>query len=268
MGKEAVIYIRVSTTMQVKDGVSLGMQEDACKKWCEYNRYEVKGVFRDEGITGKKLEGRTGLAQAIEACERNDMFVIYSFTRLSRKMRDTLNLIETLKEKKVDVFSVKENIDTGDKMGTLYMQIMGMMSEFEGNMIVERIKDGMNKKKQLGELCGKPPYGYVSPGKGKDLVPSEEELKNIEIMKQKRNEKNRFGRLTSYEEIAKHLNSLNIKTRSGSVWYPKTVNRILNRGEVITKGRSSYEDKYDKKADPNSNFNYKLNHDTVDSDNE
>jgi site-specific DNA recombinase len=47
-GKEkAVIYVRVSSQNQVKDGNGLESQERLCREWAEYNGIEVVQVFSD-----------------------------------------------------------------------------------------------------------------------------------------------------------------------------------------------------------------------------
>jgi site-specific DNA recombinase len=48
-------YIRVSTQRQAKDEYSLRYQEDEIKAYCEGNGLNLIHIFRDEGISGAKL---------------------------------------------------------------------------------------------------------------------------------------------------------------------------------------------------------------------
>jgi Resolvase, N terminal domain len=48
-------YIRVSTQGQAKDGYSLKYQEDEIKTYCKANGWNLKYIFRDEGISGAKI---------------------------------------------------------------------------------------------------------------------------------------------------------------------------------------------------------------------
>jgi len=48
-------YIRVSTQGQAKDGYSLKYQEEEIKAYCEENSLNLVHIFRDEGISGAKL---------------------------------------------------------------------------------------------------------------------------------------------------------------------------------------------------------------------
>jgi site-specific DNA recombinase len=48
-------YIRVSTQGQAKDGYSLKYQEDEIKAYCKGQGLNLFHIFRDEGISGAKL---------------------------------------------------------------------------------------------------------------------------------------------------------------------------------------------------------------------
>jgi len=48
-------YIRVSTQGQAKDGYSLKYQEEEIKAYCEEQGWNLIHIFRDEGISGAKL---------------------------------------------------------------------------------------------------------------------------------------------------------------------------------------------------------------------
>jgi site-specific DNA recombinase len=48
-------YIRVSTQGQAKDGYSLKYQEDEIKGYCKEQGWYLIHIFRDEGISGAKL---------------------------------------------------------------------------------------------------------------------------------------------------------------------------------------------------------------------
>ena len=48
------LYIRVSSEEQTKHGYSLDAQEQALKDFCAKNDHVILGVYRDEGISGRK----------------------------------------------------------------------------------------------------------------------------------------------------------------------------------------------------------------------
>ena len=61
--KVAGIYIRVSTEDQVREGFSLGEQEEKLKQLCKYKDYKIYKVYKDAGISAKNMSGRPAFQQ-------------------------------------------------------------------------------------------------------------------------------------------------------------------------------------------------------------
>ena len=93
---KAIGYIRVSTSGQVEDGVSLDAQEAKVKAWADLNNADEVVIFRDEGISGKRADNRPGLQSALDAVNTGDALIVYSLSRLSRSTKDTIALSEIL----------------------------------------------------------------------------------------------------------------------------------------------------------------------------
>ena len=64
--KVAGIYIRVSTEDQVREGFSLGEQEEKLKQLCKYKDYKIYKVYKDAGISAKNMSGRPAFQQMLE----------------------------------------------------------------------------------------------------------------------------------------------------------------------------------------------------------
>jgi site-specific DNA recombinase len=83
-------YIRVSTQGQARDGFSLKYQEDDIKAYCEDNNFNLIHIFRDEGISGEKLNeekleiNRVGLQEMLAhlSSVRIDYVVLLNASRL------------------------------------------------------------------------------------------------------------------------------------------------------------------------------------------
>ena len=73
----AIGYIRVSTTMQAQDGVSLDAQRAKIEAWAMLNDYEVGEIFVDAGVSGSKMKNRPGLQSALNATGKGDALVVY-----------------------------------------------------------------------------------------------------------------------------------------------------------------------------------------------
>lgn len=53
---KAVIYCRVSSTVQVTKGDGLGSQETRCREYANHKKYEIVEVFKDEVISGSLID--------------------------------------------------------------------------------------------------------------------------------------------------------------------------------------------------------------------
>ena len=68
--KQAVGYIRVSTERQADEGVSLDAQKAKIAAWCAANYYELVTVYVDAGISGKRMDTRPELQNALKAIKK------------------------------------------------------------------------------------------------------------------------------------------------------------------------------------------------------
>ena len=110
--KQAIGYIRVSTEQQANEGVSLEAQKAKIAAWCVTNGYELVNVFVDAGISGKSMDKRPGLQDAMKSLKKGMALVSYSLSRLARSSKDALSIGETVAKRKADMVSLSEQIDT------------------------------------------------------------------------------------------------------------------------------------------------------------
>lgn len=136
-------YARVST-----DDQNLDLQHDALKKaGCE--------KFYDDHMTGSKIN-RPGLEAAIEFAREGDIIVVWRLDRLSRSLKDLIEMVALLDEKKIGLRSLHESIDTSSSSGKLIFHIFGALAEFEHNLIRERTHAGLQAARARGRKGGRP----------------------------------------------------------------------------------------------------------------
>lgn len=136
-------YARVSTDKQDLQGQIDLLTEHGCKK-----------IYTDI-YTGKRKD-RPQLTELLEYARKGDTIVVYRFDRLSRNMRDLLNILDDLKKKEIHFRSISEDIDTSSAAGKLQLHMFAMFSEFEVNSISERTKLGLAAARARGRLGGRP----------------------------------------------------------------------------------------------------------------
>jgi len=235
-------YIRVSTEKQVGEGISLDLQEHHITQWAINNKFELIEIRKDKGESGSKLEHREALLEIIRDIKEGETLVVYSSSRMTRSAWDNGFITKQLASKGCNYVSVSDNFNTRDKSSLMAMTFMSAMSEIEVNIMRQRVKDGMERKKQKGQHVGKPPYGWKLAGdKGSGLEEIPEQQAVILRIHQLRNTRDEEGRLYSYVKIAVLLDAEGIpppSTKSEHGWASTSVMKIAKRSNVNVKGRS------------------------------
>ncbi len=217
-------YIRVSTAEQAKTGVSLDAQESKIRGYAQLNDFILSKVIRDEGESGKDLN-RAGIQELIWLVKdkKIDGIIVYKIDRLSRKVIDTLNLIEQFDKHGVAFHSITERIDTKTAAGRFFITILSALAQMERDLISERTKVALNYKRSQGGLAGGVPYGYRSVGKKEEskLIKDDKESKTLEVIIQF----NKSGKSLNW--ISRELNKSGIPSRCNGKWYPQTVKSVI-----------------------------------------
>jgi DNA invertase Pin-like site-specific DNA recombinase len=138
-------YVRVSKASQ-----SLDQQKDALVK------AGCAEIYGDHGVSGAARE-RDGLAGSLAALNHGDALVVVALDRLGRDLGDLVRIVAGLKERGVNLISLRESIDTTTTVGKMLLGIFGSLSEYERALTVERTTDRLAAKKRRGERIGRKP---------------------------------------------------------------------------------------------------------------
>lgn len=140
-------YARVSTvaqdlTAQREALVALGV--------------ESGNVHVDHGLTGTN-RARPGLREALAACREGDTLVVAKLDRLARSLPDARDIADELASKGVSLSLGGSVYDPTDPVGRLLFNVLGMVAEFEADLIRARTREGMAVARAKGRLRGKKP---------------------------------------------------------------------------------------------------------------
>ena len=223
--KKVYGYCRVSTEIQKLKDNSIKSQIKFISDYCEFNKLELVKVFRDEGISGLK-KNRDGLNELFKNLKKDkiDCLIVYSLSRLGRKLKDVLEFIETLNKNNIKFISIKENFNNDEVVGKLMLGILGSINEFEVNILSDRIKDVKQYKKSKNEVyCGNILFGMYK--RGKKLIKNNNELEILKLIVKLRDKKK-----MSYGRISNYLNSKGIKSKEKCQWYGNSVRSVYLNG--------------------------------------
>lgn len=156
------IYQRASDDKQdYDDAVSIEMQNDTINKFCDYKDFANKKYYT-EIKSARTLKGRLELDKLLKDVKKGRIkrIVIYKLDRLTRNLRDLMNILHLLEKHDVELHSTYENIDTKSPSGRMLVQVLGIVAEWESANTSKRVKDAMMLRTRQGRWLSVAPYGF------------------------------------------------------------------------------------------------------------
>jgi DNA invertase Pin-like site-specific DNA recombinase len=150
-----VKYQRISTNHQ-----DLENQTQSIDTQIERLGWDCTGEYKEVESGMKSRDSRPQLRRLLRDSRLRmfDRVMVYSLDRLGRSVVDVINTINELEEVGVNVFVVKNSIDTSTSQGKLFTYFCSIFGEMERDMIVSRQKSSIerlreqNKKWGMGKL--------------------------------------------------------------------------------------------------------------------
>lgn len=140
---EKIAYVRVSTVEQNES-----RQLESLKK------YNIDKWFTEK-VSGKNTN-RPKLQEMLNYIREGDTVYIHDFSRLARSTKDLLELVDYItKEKKANLVSNKENLDSSTPTGKLMLTMIAAINEFERENLLEKQKEGIAVAKAEGKYKGR-----------------------------------------------------------------------------------------------------------------
>ena len=148
------IYDRVSTDIQVQQGLSLDTQKELLTEYANTHGYEIVDYYIDEGLTArKKLKNRRDFMRLLDdiRADKIDLVLVTKLDRWFRNVKDYHNVQAILEEHHCNWKTVLEDYDTSTADGQLKINIMLAVAQNESDRTSERIKVVFEHKKRNQE---------------------------------------------------------------------------------------------------------------------
>lgn len=174
--KKTAVYCRISTS-RTRQPSSLENQISGLITYVS-RQYNLKlvGVYTDIG-SGRSTESRKELKRLLADCDDGEVncIVTKSISRFGRNTAELLRICRRLKEKKIDVYFMSENMHSFDPSGELSISLAAAVAEGESYGKSEAIKWGIAKsaENENSAIYSRKCYGYQSTGD--DLIILEDE---------------------------------------------------------------------------------------------
>ena len=160
--KRCVVYSRVSTDAQEREGTSLDTQERACLEYAAAQGWTVVERVSDTA-SGFTLD-RLGIDRVRELARAGgcDVVLTYALDRLSRKQTHIAILVDEMEGLAVRLEFVTEKFED-TATGQLLRSVKAFAAEFEREKIAERTMRGKAERARSGRLpqgTGRGIFGY------------------------------------------------------------------------------------------------------------
>ena len=155
MGQRAAIYARVSTTDQ-----SCARQLSDLEAFALRAEYEVVGVFKETASGMKVNRTERNRVMALAQAREIDAILVTELSRWGRSTQDLLSTLKRLANWNVSVVAMSGmTFELNTPHGHMMATILAGISQFERDLISERVKSGLAAAKAKGRRLGRRP-GY------------------------------------------------------------------------------------------------------------
>ncbi len=111
-------------------------------------------IFADR-ITGT-ARARPELDRMLDQLRDGDVVTVTKYDRLSRSLKDLLEIVEAIWERGGGFRSLAEDIDTTTSAERFVFHVFASIAQFERERISERTKEGLEAARRRGRIGGRP----------------------------------------------------------------------------------------------------------------
>lgn len=155
-------YIRVSTDKQTVENQRFEIQN-----FCKRENLNIDGWI-EETISGTKNYNKRALGHLLAKVQKDDMIISAELSRLGRNLFMIMEILNICMTKECKVWTIKDNYRLGEDIQSKVLAFaFGLSAEIERNLISQRTKEALAKRKAEGVILGRPKGRKTSPEKYK-----------------------------------------------------------------------------------------------------
>lgn len=190
-------YIRVSSDKQTIEN-----QRFEINRFCKQENLKIDGWI-EETISGTKSYSKRQLGSLLKRIGKDDLIICAELSRLGRNLFMIMEILNICMTKEARVWTVKDNYRLGDDIQSKVLAFaFGLSAEIERNLISQRTKEALARKRAEGVVLGRPkgsttnPTRYKLSGKEtliRELIKNDTSMRKIaKICRVDRNTLSRF----------------------------------------------------------------------------
>ena len=154
MTTKVALYCRVSTS--TKDQTTENQLRELTA-YCDRMDYEVIKIYEDQISGAKTREKRPAYNQLCKDAflKRFDLVIAWDVSRFGRSLKEFVSFLADMDDRGIGVVAVKNGLDTSSSTGKMMMKMIGVMEEWNREMLVERTKSGLARTLANGTKLGR-----------------------------------------------------------------------------------------------------------------
>lgn len=155
-------YIRVSSDKQTVEN-----QRFEINNFCKDKDMKIDGWI-EETISGTKAYTKRQLGKLLNKVEKDDLIICAELSRLGRNLFMIMEILNICMTKECRVWTIKDNYRLGEDIQSKVLAFaFGLSAEIERNLISQRTKEALARKKAEGVVLGRPVGSKTDPKKHK-----------------------------------------------------------------------------------------------------
>lgn len=144
-------YIRVSSDKQTVEN-----QRFEINNFCERQNLSIDGWI-EETISGTKAYDKRELGKLLKKVTKDDLIICAELSRLGRNLFMIMEILNICMTKECKVWTIKDNYRLGDDIQSKVLAFaFGLSAEIERNLISQRTKEALARKRAEGKVLGRP----------------------------------------------------------------------------------------------------------------
>lgn len=165
-------YIRVSSDKQTVEN-----QRFEITNFCQKQSLVIDDWI-EETISGTKTYNKRQLGGLLKKVGQDDIIICSELSRLGRNLFMIMEILNICMTKGCRVWTIKDNYRLGDDIQSKVLAFaFGLSAEIERNLISQRTKEALARKRAEGVILGRPKGRKSAPDKyklsGKEVLISE-----------------------------------------------------------------------------------------------
>jgi len=144
-------YIRVSTDKQTVEN-----QRYEINKFCDRQEMVIE-KWIEETISGAKNVEDRKLGKLLKRMKKGDILICSELSRLGRNLLMIMGILNECMNKDIQVWTIKDNYRLGSDINSKVLAFaFGLSAEIERNLISQRTKEALARKRAEGVVLGRP----------------------------------------------------------------------------------------------------------------